>query len=154
MVTSSCWQAYKQTLQRNWEWAFLLTWKLSFCLVAFGCGHSKFVERLFLWAFLFLPLGGTVHGSMLFKLFFFQIKGLGVSFLFCLSWWLTGTPGWHWTAASCCQNTDYNWRRNNSTVFKNRCQYSPGEIGKLESAVARDLHTAVGKEKEVGSRGF
>lgn len=83
MVTSSCWQAYKQTLQRNWEWAFLLTWKLSFCLVAFECGHSKFVERLFLWAFLFLPLGGTVHGSMLFKLFFFfKLKVLGFHFCF------------------------------------------------------------------------
>jgi hypothetical protein len=83
-------------------------------------------------------------------LIFSQIKGHGVSFLFRLFWYLTGTPGWHWAAANCCQSTECNWGRNNSTVLKNRCQYSTGKIGKPESEVAGGLQTAGRKKKEVG----
>lgn len=73
--------------------------------------------------------------------------------MFVLPFWhLTGTAGWHWTAASCCQGIKCNWGRNNTTVFKNRCQSSTRKIGKPESAVAGGLQTAGRKKKEVSDR--
>lgn len=65
-------------------------------------------------------------------------------------WYLTGTPGWHRTAANCCQGIECDWGRDNSTVLKTRCQHSTGKIRKSESAVAGGLQTAGRKKKEVG----
>lgn len=74
---------YKTNPPAELKRSFLTDMKVVFLsYVAFGCGHSKFVEQLSLWAFLFLPLCGTVYGSMLFKLFFFKLKDLGFHFCF------------------------------------------------------------------------
>lgn len=151
MITSSSWQAYKTTptpwaevrgcFYTNIKGVFLscIYWMCT-CQVHWANFTVIFSISVF--------FSVTAHKSMFFKLFL-RLKETGFQFCFVF-WWLTGTPGWHWAASSCCQNTECNWGRNNSTVFKNRCQYSTRKIRKLESAVARHLQRAGRKEKEVG----
>lgn len=95
----------------------------------------------------YFSLSRTACGSTLFNLFPSKRTW---GFIFVLPfWYFIGAPGWRWAAANCCQSIECNWGRDNSTILKNRCQYSTRKIGKPESAVAGGLQTAHRKKKEV-----